>query len=79
MSTLKGPLIKVRVEVEKVLKQLPQAVQVPHLLPFLPFHNNSKQLQVVFANQQCLACGQRGDPRLMEDKVSKDKNVDEQG
>ena len=68
-----------RVEVEKVLKQLPQAVQVPQkdILPFLPFHNNSKQFQVVFANQQCLACGQKGDPRLMEDKVSKDKN--EQG
>ena len=27
--------------------------------------------QVVFANQQCLACGQKGDPRLMEDKVRK--------
>ena len=26
---IKGPFVKVRVEVEKVLKQLPQAVQVP--------------------------------------------------
>ena len=27
---------------------------------------------MVFANQQCLACGQKGDPRLMEDKVRKE-------
>ena len=73
-----------RVEVEKVLKQLPQAVQVTQKrkTSYTFYHlKKMRQFQVVFANQQCLACGQKGDPRLMEDKVSKDKDkdVDEQG
>jgi len=52
---------EVRAEVERVLKQLPQAVQV------------------VFANQQCLACGQKGDPRLMEDKCHREKRLGHTG
>jgi len=73
-DVLEGTTEKLRKETLRMLTDNEIRNELEEVFSKLP-----ECVQVVFANQQCQACGQTGDPRLMEDQCHRDKKAGHTG
>jgi len=67
-EVLEGTSEKLRKETLRILTKDEVRTQLENTFQLLP-----PCVQVVFSNQKCQACGQTGDPRLMDDKCHRKK------